>query len=400
MSKEIAIIGGGAAGFFAAINCAEKHSDYSICIYEGSNKLLSKVLISGGGRCNITNACQDPEELLSYYPRGHKELHKAFKTFHCGHTYSWFESRGLTLKTEEDGRVFPRSNSSQSVYDLFLRLAKKHNIDIKLNSRLKKIEPKKEKWLLELGGNSVECDKLVLATGGNAQVWSILEQLNLAIIPPAPSLFTLKSLDNEFAHLSGISVPKATVAVKGFKGFSGPLLITHQGFSGPAILKLSAWEAFRLKDRGYAFDLEVNWLGSQHENVLRAQLKEFGIQNPKSKVINYKLKDIPKRLFQHLCERAQIESYINWSEFGKKGLNRLMDEIFRSQIKIRGKNTFKEEFVTAGGVDLKEIDLNRFESKTLPSLFFAGEVLNIDAITGGFNFQSAWTSAYLISQSI
>ncbi|MFY0643348.1 MAG: aminoacetone oxidase family FAD-binding enzyme [Bacteroidia bacterium] len=400
MKKELAIIGGGAAGFFAAINIAEKNKDYNISIYEGSNRLLSKVLISGGGRCNITNECKEPKVLVNHYPRGHKELLPAFTKFNCTHTYKWFESRGLALKSEEDGRIFPKSNSSKSVYDLFISLANKHKIQIITSKRLTSLKPAPTHWVLEFGEENVHCDKIILATGGNTQVWRMLENIGIPLVSWVPSLFTLKAANNDFKHLSGVSVNNAKLEIKGTKSFQqGPFLVTHQGFSGPAVLKLSAWKAFELKDLQYEFVLVVNWIPDIDENEISTEMMDFGNLNPKAKVINYKIPAVPKRLFQFLCKRAQIENYTNWSEFGKKGIKRLMDQLYRCELSIKGKNTFKEEFVTAGGVDLQSIDLERFESKKHAGLHFAGEILNIDAVTGGFNFQSAWTSAYLISQT-
>ncbi|MBR9859639.1 aminoacetone oxidase family FAD-binding enzyme [bacterium] len=401
MAKQISIIGGGAAGFFAAINIAERNPKAKITIYEGSNSLLSKVLISGGGRCNVTTAIQDPFRLSKQYPRGHEVLEPVFKRFGSKETYQWFENRGVRLKTEEDGRVFPRSNSSSSIYNVLVDSAKKLGVKVELNHRLKDIRYIENSIELDFQDQVVSTDYLILSTGSNKQVWGILSKLGYEIVAPVPSLFTFKSKDPEFKSLAGVSVQDAEVRISGVKGqFNGPLLITHRGFSGPAILKSSAWLAQELEQKNYSFELIISWVNPSHRAKLEDSLRATAEQFPKEKVLNWRDHGLPKRLYQHLFERTKLREYTNWSEIGKKGVKALLEQIFECKISISGKDTFKEEFVTAGGIDLKQLNMSNFQSKLHPEIYFAGEVLNIDAITGGFNFQAAWSGAFLIAEDL
>ncbi len=397
---DVAIIGGGAAGFFAAINLAERRPSLKIEIFEASSKFLSKVLVSGGGRCNLTNEITDPSQLAEHYPRGHAVLAPIFTQFGSQETQNWFRERGLDLKTEPDGRVFPQSNSSQSVYDLFLNSCKQLEIGLNTGARLKQMEQLDKAWLLHFKDVQIKAKHVVICTGGNSQIWTLLSELGLKCIDPSPSLFTFKSQDKSFAELSGVSLPSVRIGLGDNSQYQGPLLITHQGFSGPVVLKLSAWKAAEMKSLNYEFDLHINWMPDKNSDELYTLIKREAELNPKIQVANFKFHSLPKRLYKLLCHRAGLTEYINGAELGKKKINALAEELHNTIVHIKGKSTFKEEFVTAGGLSLDQIDLKDFSAKSLPNLYFAGEVLNIDAVTGGFNFQAAWSAAYLISQAI
>ncbi len=399
--REIIIVGGGASGFFTAINIAENCKNCNVTILEGSSHLLKKVKISGGGRCNVTHACFDPKELIEFYPRGHKELLGAFHQFMTGDTMEWLEQRGVTLKIEEDNRVFPKSNSSQIIIDCFLNLAQKYGIKILTNHRVKSFYLKNKKWTIISDKQEFTADSLVITTGSNTEIWNILKKLGISIVPPVPSLFTFRIKDKEFTALSGISMPEASLTIKNSPLDSyGDTLITHRGLSGPAVLKLSAFGANLLAERNYQFELEINWL-SISKNVALEQLKSQRIEASKSSVNKvHPFSDIPKRLWEYFLKKSQIPISENWANTTNKQLEQLSEQLTKSSFKVVGKNTFKDEFVTAGGVDLKDVNCKRFEHKKFPQLFFAGEVLNIDGITGGFNFQNAWTTSWIVSQAI
>ncbi|MFN3488824.1 MAG: NAD(P)/FAD-dependent oxidoreductase [Emticicia sp.] len=402
---DILVIGGGAAGFFAAINAAERNKGLKIAILERGRDVLQKVKVSGGGRCNVTHACFEPEKLVKFYPRGENELLAPFKRFNPTNTIEWFESRGVKIKKEADGRMFPVSDSSQSIIDCLLGAAQQNRIEILTNSRVEHFDylpTEKSNWKLQVAGDrTLYTRKLMIATGSDTAVWALLEKLKIKIIEPVPSLFTFNIKDARISDLMGLSVPKAKVKIIGTKFESeGPLLITHWGLSAPAILKLSAWAARELNEASYKFTVQVNWLSvSTLEEVKLHLHKQISEQAKKNVVLNAEL-GIPIRLWKSLCKAAEIGEFQKWAETGKKHIQRLAEQLTTCKFEVNGKSTFKEEFVTAGGVDLSELDFETYSLKQYPSLFMAGEVLNIDAITGGFNFQAAWTGGWVAAQNL
>ena len=399
--RRVIVIGGGAAGFFAAINAKEKNPDLQITILEKCNEVLQKVKISGGGRCNVTHACFDPKELTSFYPRGEKELLGPFHTFMTGDTFEWFEQNGIPLKIETDGRVFPESNSSQTIIDCFLRKAKQLDIEILKNQFVTALEKSEKDWVIQTKNDEFQCDVVIYTTGSSKQGWKLLGKLNHTIVSPVPSLFTFNINDDRIVDLPGVSVPNATVQLKNTPlEASGPLLITHWGLSGPAVLKLSAFGARLLHDMNYEYRVEVNWI-SQSDEEVDEQLGRFKKEKSSQKVLGKSpFADIPKRLWDQLVLYSGIQTNQNWADLTKTQIQNLTQQITRCQFEAKGKSTFKEEFVTAGGVDLKEINFKTFESRLHPNLYLIGEVLNIDAVTGGFNFQNAWTGGWIASESL
>jgi predicted Rossmann fold flavoprotein len=399
--KKVVIIGGGAAGFFAAVNIAESNSNLEVIILEKSTKVLQKVKVSGGGRCNVTHACFTPKELVEFYPRGKKELLGPFHQFMTGDTMEWFENRNVPLKIEEDNRVFPKSNSSQTIIDCLTNSAKNAGVKLQLNQNVKSIEKTDSQFIVKTDSQEFIADKLLIASGSNPKIWDLMGHLGHKIISPVPSLFTFNINDIRITEIPGISVPNATVSLTESKfETDGPVLITHWGISGPAILKLSAVGALFLAEKNYQYSVKVNWLSKSLETVLQ-KLKILKKQNPKKQIfLNSVYKDIPKRLWEKLLLSAEIKNGQRWADVSNKQLDNLANQLTNSIFNAYGKTTFKEEFVTAGGVDLKEINFKRFESKIHKNLFFAGEVLNIDAVTGGFNFQNAWTGGFIAGKSI
>lgn len=399
--QKIIIVGAGAAGFFAAINMAEFNKDLDITILEKTSKVLQKVKVSGGGRCNVTHACFHPSELIQYYPRGQKELLGPFHTFMTGDTMEWFENRGVPLKIEEDGRVFPISNSSQSIIDCFERLRKKHSIKIALNQNVTRIDKTDQHFRIQTKSSQFEAEKLLVTTGGNTRIWAELNRLGHHLIDPLPSLFTFNIKNSVLQDLPGISVPDALVSIDDLGLESqGPVLITHWGVSGPAILKMSALAARKLAVMEYQFSFTINWLNLKSSRVFDL-LQEQKRNNPKKIVFNKSpFREIPNRLWMKLVSSSQINQNQNWSDISLKQFDKLSQQLTATRLNSHGKTTFKEEFVTAGGVDLKEINFKRFESKLIPDMYFAGEVLNIDGLTGGFNFQNAWTGAFIAAKAI
>lgn len=396
---DVIIVGGGAAGFFTAIQIAEHNPNKNILILERGKEVLTKVKISGGGRCNVTHAEFIPQELVKNYPRGERELLGPFHQFMTGDTIEWFERQGVELKIEEDGRMFPVSDSSQTIIDCFLQRTQDLNIKINTLEPVKDFVKKDELWKISCKSNHYQAQQLVIATGSNPKIWNQLQHLNHQIISPVPSLFTFNTKDSRVEGLAGIT-SFASVKVVGEKLESeGPLLITHWGFSGPGILKLSAWGAQRLFEKNYQFQLEINWLGYASAEATLEQLLKLKKQNPKQQMATYAQFELPKRLWQKLVEASIPENRI-WAEVSHKELQALVKELTQGVYHIQGKSTFKEEFVTAGGVELKEINFKTMESKLHENLFFAGEVTNIDAITGGFNFQNAWTSSFIAAREI
>ena len=407
--KDIIIIGGGAAGFFAAINIAEQNPELSVAILERGKEGLQKVKISGGGRCNVTHAEFMPSELVMNYPRGEKELLGPFHTFMTGDTIAWFEARGVDLKIEEDGRMFPVSNSSQTIIDCFLSEADKHNVEVLFNHSVKSIQNCHTKrsrsasdynFEIETSQGILECKKVVVATGSNPKIWKLLEDLGHNIIQPVPSLFTFDIKDKRIKDIPGVVAKNVEVKVVDTDLYSeGPLLITHVGMSAPAILKLSAFGAVELAKLNYNFKIEVNFIRQDFESCLE-QLKAFKQEFAKKTIVNSTQFDLPKRLWKQLVLASDINETERWADINKNQLEGLSSQLTAAIFQVTGKSTFKEEFVTAGGIDLKEVNFKTFESKRIPNLFFAGEVINVDAVTGGFNFQNAWTGAYIVSQSI
>lgn len=401
-TKQIAVIGGGAAGFFFAVNAAEKNPNYRITIFEKSAKLLDKVRISGGGRCNVTHACFDEKELTKFYPRGERELLGAFHRFYTENTIAWFEKRGVKLKTESDGRMFPISDSSETIINCLLREVEKHQVEIRTQCGVEELEQKVDKWVIKTSrGEVLPFDAVFIATGSAHGMWDSLKKLGHSIAAPVPSLFTFNIKDERIKNLMGIAVKNASVSVVGQKlQAKGPLLITHWGLSGPAVLRLSAWGARVLHEIGYKFSVQVNWCGERSFAEVLDFLKQHKMKSPKKTSTNDTQFEIPLRLWQSLAESAGITAQDIWANCSNKLLENLAKELTQCVFSVSGKSTNKDEFVTAGGVDLKEVDFRTMQSKLLPNLYFGGEVLNIDALTGGFNFQAAWTGAWIASESV
>lgn len=397
---DIIIVGGGAAGFFTAINIAEKNKHLKVAILERGKEVLSKVRISGGGRCNVTHACFVPNDLVKFYPRGEKELRGPFHQFCSGDTIEWFENHGVALKIEEDGRMFPESNSSQTIIDCFTDNVHKLGIQVLTGQSVQSLFKTEEFWKVETNKETFACKKIIISAGSNPKVWEMLSELGHSIIPPVPSLFTFNIKDPRIKDLMGLSA-FASVKVKGSKlSASGPLLITHWGMSGPGILRLSAWGARELADKNYQFALLVNWLNDIDLEDAVDVLKNLKEEHTKKTIIKKSPFEFPNRLWESLVLASGISEETKWADLSKKQINQLAEQLTNGVFQVNGKSTFKEEFVTAGGVDLKEINFKTMESKLLPNLYLAGEVLNIDAITGGFNFQNAWTGGFIISEAI
>lgn len=403
MNKRIIIIGGGAAGFFGAIRCAELNPEAEVAILEAGREVLSKVRISGGGRCNVTHACFVPKDLSKNYPRGGRELIGPFHRFCTGDTIEWFEKRAVPTKIERDGRMFPTTDKSQTIIDCLQESARRAGVKVLLQQRLHQLVPPAEgraHWLVHTKDTTYPADAILMATGSSPAAWKILEQLGHRIVAPVPSLFTFNIKDPRIEGLPGLSVPKAEVNVQGSKlSAGGPLLITHWGMSGPAILRLSAWGARELAALGYRFAIRVNWVNRQVDQV-REELESLRQEEPKKQPHANARYGLPARLWRSLLAYAGIPEQARWAELSKKAVNKLAEELAQGSYAVNGKSTFKEEFVTAGGVDLKEVDFKTFQSKLFPGLFFAGEVLDIDAITGGFNFQAAWTGGWIAGEAL
>ncbi|MFY0630663.1 MAG: NAD(P)/FAD-dependent oxidoreductase [Flavobacteriaceae bacterium] len=399
--KKVIIIGGGAAGFFTAINAKEMNAELDIIILEKGKEVLQKVKISGGGRCNVTHACFEPKELVKFYPRGEKELLGPFHQFMTGDTFEWFDNNGIPLKIEKDNRVFPESNSSQTIIDCFVGKVKELSIPVLKNHGVTSVAKEDSTWIVNTKKQQFKCDYLVIAAGSSKKVWDLSASLEHSIVPPVPSLFTFNIKDFRIKDLLGISVPNASVKLvdTDLEAF-GPLLITHWGMSGPAILKLSAFGARILAERNYEYKVEVNWL-SRPTNKIENVLLNLKKKQPRKQVIlRSPFDEIPKRLWERFVLAAQIRQTQNWADLSHLQIQSLANQLTRSVFEAKGKSTFKEEFVTAGGVDLKEINFKKFESKVHQNLFFVGEVLNIDAVTGGFNFQNAWTGGWMCAKAI
>lgn len=398
---DVIIIGGGASGFFTAINLAEERPDLRIAILERGKEGLSKVKISGGGRCNVTHACFVPNILAKYYPRGERELKGPFHTFCTGDVMQWFDERGVALKIEDDGRVFPESNSSQTIIDCFLNEAADKNIKVITQTIVQDISKTADAFLLSTSKDTYQCNYLVMATGSNVKVWDLCKQLGHNVVTPVPSLFTFNIKDERLQNLMGVSISMVSLKIKNTHlKANGPLLITHWGLSGPAILRLSAWGARELFDLNYQFDLVVNFTNDFVFDEVLDELLQHKINNPKKTIAKYPHYQLTHRLWQQLVKASEINETLTWADVSKKQIVKLTEQLTQSTFSVNGKSTFKDEFVTAGGVELKEINFKTMESKLVENLYFTGEVLNIDAITGGFNFQNAWTTAFLAAQAI
>lgn len=405
---KVIVIGGGAAGFFGAIACAEANPELKVTLLEAGGKPLAKVRISGGGRCNVTHHCFDPARLVENYPRGGKALRGAFTRFQPQDTVRWYESRGVKLKTEADGRMFPITDSSETIVNCLMRSADKAGVDLQTGVGVKTVKhfdsEHNSYFQVELkNGRVMQCDRLLLATGSNPAGYRWAKNLGHKIESSVPSLFTFNIKDPRLQGLAGVSVSNARVRLGTGKNKleqTGALLITHWGVSGPAILKLSAWGARFLYDLKYDSHLQIDWLPELNQEDLKKVLTEFKQANPKKKIINYCPVSLPKRIWQNLVCYVAIEPEKVWSEISKKELNKLAVEIVAGKYEIKGKGVFKDEFVTCGGVSLKEVNFKTMESKKRSGLYFAGEILDIDGVTGGFNFQSAWTTSWIAGQAI
>ena len=395
---QIAIIGGGAAGFFAAIHAKENHPQSTVTIFEKSKKVLAKVKISGGGRCNVTNGCTDIKELSEAYPRGNRKLRKAFGTFNTKHTMEWFESRGVALVTQDDNCVFPVSQDSQSIIDCFLNEIKRLEIKLEMSKGVKRIESLGEQIELAFSEQTLVFDKVIVTTGGSPKRSGLdwLEKLGHQIEEPVPSLFTFNMPNESIRELMGIVIENPSVTIQGTKLKSdGPLLITHWGMSGPAILKLSAFGARILGEMNYEFKTQVNWINVQNTDLVLSGLKAIAGDHPNKILSNFRPYMLRERLWHYLIERCGLSKQSTWGQTGKKALNKIVNILTNDIYEVSGKTTFKEEFVTCGGVSLESIDFKTMQSKTCPNLYFAGEVMDIDGITGGYNFQAAWTTAFV-----
>lgn len=403
---NIAIIGGGAAGFFAAITCAEANPACRVTIFERGKSVLEKVRVSGGGRCNVTHACFDARELVKHYPRGSRELLGPFMQFGPEQTVAWFEKRGVRLKTEADGRMFPITDDSQTIIDCLSRAAHQAGVRVLTSTRVEKIEEvshletvpvQSHRWRI---GSEI-FDKIMLATGSSSAAWEWLSELGHHIVSPVPSLFTFNTKDTRLRDLAGVSVPMASLRIPGTKlSADGPLLVTHWGLSGPAVLRISAWGARDLNKVYYKFPLEIKFLPERNMEGVLLSFQKIKIENAKKLVKSNPLFGLPARLWQRLIEATGIGAERRWGDLAKSDLQAIAMQISEAQFQITGKSTFKEEFVTAGGLSLKDLNFKTFESKICPNLFLAGEVLDIDAITGGFNFQAAWTGGWLAGRAM
>lgn len=401
---NVAVIGGGAAGLFAAIAAKENYPFAKVVIFEKTQQLLAKVKVSGGGRCNVTNGCTSITELSAAYPRGGKALKKAFHTFNTKHAMQWFESRGVALVTQEDNCVFPASQDSQSIIDCLLQQAKMLHVQIELGRGIQAIKPSDDRLELEFIDEGIPkrtFDKVIVATGGCPQRKGLrwLEKLHHKIEDPVPSLFTFNMPKEAITELMGVVVEDTLVGIQGTKlKTAGPLLITHWGMSGPAILKLSAFGARLLSEKGYEFQIQVNWAGVQDNQVVLDDLNAIIREHPHKLLPNIRPYSLPERLWRYLLKKTDMSETKVWGELGKKGLNRLVNLLTNDIYSVQGKTTCKEEFVTCGGVSWESVDVNTMQSKLCKNLYFAGELLDIDGITGGYNFQAAWTTAYIAAR--
>jgi len=394
--NSIAVIGGGAAGYFAAFSCCKHHPEAKVTIFEKTSKILQKVKVSGGGRCNVTHNAPNISDLVKHYPRGSKQLKKCFGQFNVKDTIDWFKARNVETKVEDDNRMFPVSDDSQTIIDCFTAETKKLGIDVRLKSPVQKITPVANGFELVINDKLATFDRVIIATGGSPKEsgFDWLKALGHKIERPVPSLFTFNMPKNPVTKLMGLSVEKVTAKIIGTKlQYAGPLLITHWGMSGPAILKLSAWGARALEELNYQFTVQINWAGEESEESVRNYVGET--RSSKKKLSNLNPIDIPSRLWLHLLEKLEIDEEVRWIDLDKKSFNKIINVLINDQYQVSGKTTFKEEFVTCGGVSLSDVDFKTMESRKVPGLYFAGEVLDVDGITGGFNFQAAWSTGFV-----
>lgn len=405
---KVAVIGGGAAGFFSAISAKQHHPEAEVTIYEKSDKVLSKVRVSGGGRCNVTHHCLKVSELVKHYPRGEKPLKKAFGLFAPTDTIKWFNERGVELKVEDDGRMFPITDSSETIIQCLMNEVKSLGISIKLKSGVKNIIQNESNFELEFTGknkhtvsspsNTKSVDKVIVATGGSPRIsgFEWLKKLDHEIEEPVPSLFTFNMPNETITSLMGVVANPVSVKIMGSSLKSeGPLLITHWGMSGPAVLKLSAFGARELFERDYDFKILINWTGELNENEIRAEIKGVVNLNGKKRIHNVNPFHLPGRLWEYIVQKLELGDEMIWQNMGKKNINRLVHILTNDTYSVKGKTTFKEEFVTCGGIKLNNVDFKTMQSRKAQGLYFAGEVLDVDGVTGGFNFQAAWTTGFI-----
>ncbi len=401
---RLVVIGGGAAGFFCAVNAARFFPSLKVIIVEKTSKILAKVKVSGGGRCNVTHACFEISNLIKKYPRGTHFLKKALHQFSTRDCVDWFEERGVKLKTEADGRMFSITDSSQTIIDCLLHEANTYSVEIWMNAEVQQIMTVNNSFSLQLSGNRhVQADFVCIACGGypKATMFQWLQQLGHTIELPVPSLFTFNMPGNDITQLMGVSVGHVKVKIAGSKlAEEGPLLITHWGLSGPAVLKLSAWGARELADLQYHFSILINWLGTETEQVLRDRWSKLRTTHAAQKISNRNPFGLPERLWLYLLQQSNISPDIRWGDLPAKEQNKLINNLTAQELTVQGKTTFKEEFVTCGGIKLGEINAITMESKLVKGLYFAGEVMDVDGVTGGFNFQHAWTSGFIAARSI
>ena len=404
VKKRLVVVGGGAAGFFCAVNAARLYPSLEVMILEKSNHLLSKVRVSGGGRCNVTHACFSIAEMIKKYPRGASFLKKAFHHFFTSDTIAWFKERGVEIKTESDGRMFPVSNTSQTIIDCLMQEANQYGVTILMNREVKEIVKKDNGFNLLFSNHSIiETDFLCIASGGypKSLQFEWLTKIGHTVESPVPSLFTFNMPGNPITALMGIAVEKVQVKIRGSKLVEdGPMLITHWGMSGPAILKLSAWGARELASKNWQFGIIINWLPIYTEQTLKEKFQQVRFDIAAQKISNRNPFSLPQRLWDYLLQQSGVNENIRWADLPAKEQNKLIKNICAQEFSVNGKTTFKEEFVTSGGISLDEVDHASMQSKIVPNLFFAGEVLNIDGVTGGFNFQNAWTTAWIAAQAI
>jgi len=404
VSKQLIVIGGGAAGFFCAVNAARMDRSLKVTIIEKSNKLLTKVKVSGGGRCNVTHACFDIAEMSKRYPRGQHFVKKTFHQFFTTDTINWFEERGVKLKTEDDGRMFPVTDFSQTIIECLLKEANKYGVEVLMSKEVKNLSMVDGQWLIKFSDSRLQTsDYVCIACGGypKSSMFDWLKELGHTIEEPVPSLFTFNLPKHPIIKLMGVSVEKTKIKIQNSKlEEEGPLLITHWGLSGPAVLRLSAWGAREIKTKNYELKININWLPDYNEETLRKKIQELRNTNASQKIINKNSFGLPSRLWEFFTEQSGIKNEWRWADLPSTEQNKLIKNLCSYECEVRGKTTFKEEFVTAGGIKLNEVDANTMMSKKITNLFFAGEVLDVDGITGGFNFQHAWTSGFVAAKSI
>lgn len=397
---DVVVVGGGAAGFFAAINICELRPEMKVLILEQSKEVLNKVRISGGGRCNVTHACFDPKELTTYYPRGNRELLGPFYNFGAADTVNWFDQHGVQLKTERDGRMFPATDNSETIIACFKKYARKYGIEVKLNTKVKDFTyntANRDRFTIHTDSEIYSSQYLIISTGSSQFIWNMIQAKGFEIITPVPSLFTFNMPGHPLCKLMGVVAPYAKVYIEGTSITSeGPVLVTHWGLSGPAVLKASAWGAVQLAKMKYDFQVLIDWIPAVPDTEITALRNAMA----KKKVISNPRFDVPARMWEFLVDTVLNDKDKNWASLSKSELSAIITQLKAYRVHIKGKTTFKEEFVTAGGVALHQINFKTFETKKIAGLYMAGEVLDIDAVTGGFNFQAAWTGGYLVAKDI